>query len=850
MQRYRSINSDLAHRTTPKRRVQRACDLCRRKKTRCDGNRLPGKQCSNCTAANLICAYLDANTPILSQHYVEDLEKKVDEMEKLLREMLPPGADLAEELEKETIAMPASDSDAGSSIPNVMRSLCRDTTNEKGRSVSEDDYDDVLESNLRRFQSFTQGRFFGKSSHAQFIQTALDVKYGRPTYVCDPSNLPLRRPEFWEPLTWHTPSRFSQVQIDVEYDFPDNNLLWSLIDLYFSESNIFLPVLHRPSFERLVAESAHLHDSPFARVLLAVCAIASRYSTDSRVLIENDPSSSGWKWMQQILVCGRENALLGPPLLYHCQSACLIAEFMKGCSIPQAGWTIVGVALRVAQEAGVHRKRTHEGPNNAEAESWRRVFWCLVCIDRYVSSALGRPCAANDEDIDTDLPADCDDEYWPDHVDLEQAFKQPKGQPSLISYFNCHIRLTRLLTLCLRTLHGINKWKAIFGVVEKNWEEQIVAELDSALNTWIDTLPDHLQWDPNRENFIHFKQSAALLGAYYDLRMLIHRPFITTRCHSSKWPFPSLTICTDAAHSCSHIVDIQHQRGGKSPFAGYLAFNAALVLLFNIWNRQQSGISVDVKKEMDDVHKCMRILHSLESKWRFAGVYWDVLYQLTAAGDLPLPSPVSRNKRERDSDYPFDPNERGRSDVEKDSYAVGNSYGGSSYPPTNEPMNLYYAPAPPEAPSSQWGTTSILLSTQDPQWDYQSTSASSYSQWTRSPACSLSVNSNNSERVYLHGQDGQAAFSHDVPEQDPQIYGYREPSSSCPPRQEYNPGYMSYYRCDGDLGRTRVFHSGESDDDRNCDRMRTLWGSIPRRMELSDWDRCLRNPNELPWSTQ
>ena len=78
---------------------------------------------------------------------------------------------------------------------------------------------------------------------------------------------------------------------------------------------------------------------------------------------------------------------------------------------------MAGIGLRMAQEAGAHRMRGHESLNNAESESWRRVFWyihsshtigitdlvgrcsrCLVFLDRYISSALGRPCAINDEE--------------------------------------------------------------------------------------------------------------------------------------------------------------------------------------------------------------------------------------------------------------------------------------------------------------------------------------------------------------------------------------------------------------------------------------------------------------------
>ncbi|KAK0189009.1 fungal-specific transcription factor domain-containing protein [Armillaria mellea] len=844
MQRYHSI--DLGDLATRKRRIQRACDLCRRKKTRCDGTRLSGKyQCSNCTAANLECTYLDATKRIPTQRYVECLENKVNEMENLLREMLPPDADLAEELDKEPIqALPTSGK--GDLIPSLMRSLGRDITNEKGHSVSEDDYDGALEGNLRQFRNFTHGVFFGKSSHAQLVQTALDTKHGRPAYICD--SVLLRRPEFWDPLIWHTPSHFSQVQFNMEYTFPDDDLLWSLIDLYFTESSIFLPVLHRPTFERSVAESVHLSDPVFAAVLLAVCAIGSRHSADPRVLIDNESSSSGWKWMQQIIVGRKANPFLSPPLLYDCQSTCLIAVFTVGSSVRQTAWTMAGIGLRMAQEAGAHRTRGHESLNNAESESWRRVFWCLVFLDRYISSVLGRPCAINDEDIDTDLPADCDDEYW-DHTDPEQAFNQPEGQPSLISYFNCHMRLTRVLLICLRTLYCTNRTMALFGQVEKNWKEQIVVELDSALNTWINTLPDHLRWDPNRDNIVHFKQSAALLGAYYHLQMLIHRPFITTPRHPSKWPFPSLAICTNAARSCSHVVGIQHQRGGKFPFSGYMVFNSAMVLLCNIWEGQQSGLSIDLKKEMEDVYKCMKILRNFESRWRFTGVLWDILYQLTS-GDLPLANPVSRNKRERDSDYPFDPNERGRSDVQRDAYIAGNCHGGSGYSPISEPMDIY-APAPTTLPpSSQWDTTFVSPSTQDPQaqWD-QSTSI--ISQCPRSQSYTLPLNSSDES-----GRTSQAVFSDHTPEQDSGIYGYYEHSSSSPPIQgSSNPDYTPYYRYDGYSHRSpappEVNSGGNSSDSVQVDdRMRTIWGGVPGTMDWLGWGSYLSNMRESPWPTQ
>jgi hypothetical protein len=42
------------------------------------------------------------------------------------------------------------------------------------------------------------------------------------------------------------------------FRFPSNTLLSTLIDLYFTRQNVYLPLLHRPTFERGVAEGLHL----------------------------------------------------------------------------------------------------------------------------------------------------------------------------------------------------------------------------------------------------------------------------------------------------------------------------------------------------------------------------------------------------------------------------------------------------------------------------------------------------------------------------------------------------------------------------------------------------------------
>ena len=106
---------------------------------------------------------------------------------------------------------------------------------------------------------------------------------------------------------------------------------------------------------------------------------------------------------------------------------------------------------------------------------------------------------------------ECDDEYW-SHPDPSQAFKQPPGKPSTVAFCNAFIRLLKIQALASRTIVSsrdlctlgrttadpkqftINKSKLLLGYVGPEWKQRIVAELDSSMNRWLDTVPAHCEY--------------------------------------------------------------------------------------------------------------------------------------------------------------------------------------------------------------------------------------------------------------------------------------------------------------------------------------------------------------------
>lgn len=85
---------------------------------------------------------------------------------------------------------------------------------------------------------------------------------------------------------------------------------------------------------------------------------------------------------------------------------------------------------------------------------------------------------------------ECDDEYW-ECEDPEQNWKQPPGKPSKATAFIVHLRLCEILAHALRTLYSTKKSKLLTGLIGNEWEERVVSDLDSSMNRWKDSLPDH-----------------------------------------------------------------------------------------------------------------------------------------------------------------------------------------------------------------------------------------------------------------------------------------------------------------------------------------------------------------------
>ena len=191
----------------------------------------------------------------------------------------------------------------------------------------------------------------------------------------------------------------SPREMPIFNDFPDDDLLSTLVELYFRRCNDLIPLLHEPLFKQNLKDGLHLRIGGFGATVLLVCANASRFSQDRRVLLDGSDGrhSAGWKWYRQVE--RMQKLELCPATLYELQTCVvrrrhphhmqladydafwrrqLMAEFLGGSTAAQASWVLLGNGIRRAIDVGAHRKKVYNAKPTIEDELWKRAFWYVL----------------------------------------------------------------------------------------------------------------------------------------------------------------------------------------------------------------------------------------------------------------------------------------------------------------------------------------------------------------------------------------------------------------------------------------------------------------------------------------
>ncbi|KAJ3912857.1 hypothetical protein F5877DRAFT_72044 [Lentinula edodes] len=482
--------------------------------------------------------------------------------------------------------------------------------------------------------------FFGNSSQLALMKTVLKIKE-----EYDDDNVGLRSAE-------KGPANAQRTSVDVD---SNGNIVMQLADVqetHFEGKkraafwNIYptsSSYTETPSFLFFIVQ--HFNEILILSYMNVIGVLANwccRFSSDERIFDDDAPMNSeerghsaGWKYINQIDILQMQET--NPSnALYKVQTICSLVVFLSSTSSPGPIWILLSIGVRHAQAVGAHRRTFLGTKPSVQQELWKRAYWALINLDSFTSIFLGRPKATDPAEYDLDLPIECDEEFW-EHPDPEQAFKQPLGQTSLSAYWRTFLKLIDILAFAQKNIYAVKKPPEVWGSSDlwgSSWDARVVSELDSALNQWVDNIPDHLRWDPHMQNLVFFEQSCALYCTYYFVQIHVHRK----NFHSPQYLSASSSVTSEPRSIPTQMSN-----------SAVILFNSAIMILLNLWSGKRLGLATDMKREMEDVQLSVRILKGYEKRYQNAGRMCDIINELISVmGPSNAGSPSRKHDRDED----------------------------------------------------------------------------------------------------------------------------------------------------------------------------------------------------------
>lgn len=193
------------------------------------------------------------------------------------------------------------------------------------------------------------------------------------------------------------------------------------------------------------------------------------------------------------------------------QALLLMGQYLNSSLELDNSWTVIGLAIRMAQSLGLHQDITTMGLKVIDQEVRKRVWWGCFVIDRLLSMKVGRPPMIHDSpDITVGLPLAIDDEYLTN--DIEGLPMQPPGIPSKFDFLTHVITQCRLLErICNSLYSGRQVEISKHDITNIPKLIALTVQLDGDLTAWQQTLPPHLQFDSQSSHWQFERQRSTLL---------------------------------------------------------------------------------------------------------------------------------------------------------------------------------------------------------------------------------------------------------------------------------------------------------------------------------------------------
>lgn len=526
-------------------KVTRACDRCKTRKRRCDGE-LP---CSVCQATESECTYNASYTR----------GKLVGPRPSLgSRDGQPPQGQLASPRpslgSQDRHEPPHSQPDPGQNI--VSAGEVNDA-----RVIG----DDIAPSSAYTFLRRAWERF-GRRQADQVPITAGHEDASRHMSVLSYGDRQL------PPVSPH------------DFEFPPRAAAERLLATYFDYAMPTYRFLHRQTVERWLIGYDGPNDPQLlpARqaIVLMVLATALLFDRSSK---EGVGSHSEWlcRSARQILIDEK-----GKLRLESIQARLAVCLYLLHTSRPNEAWYAFGTTAQMSVALGIHRtSQARDQDDSVTRECRKRTFWAVATLDIYLSVMLGRPPLLHADDFDQQYPEDVDDEELvskDSRISLDD--KDSVEKASIL-----HSKLAQIIRNAAREQAAASLMADPhrIDVADKAWGE---------LARWKSSLPVVLSGLVHASSLISVfrRQIVVLQLAHAHASMLISRPILLMDPTLAPRTQSHVEACLTSAKT---TLDMLASPASDGPpftafwFTQYVAFNAVSIVYVWLIQRKRGKMA-------------------------------------------------------------------------------------------------------------------------------------------------------------------------------------------------------------------------------------------------------------------
>ncbi|KAK1759442.1 positive regulator of purine utilization [Echria macrotheca] len=439
-----------------------ACNRCRLRKNRCD-QKLPS--CASCEKAGVACVGYDPITKReIPRSYVFYLETRVDHLESLLsaNNIAFPPAENLEYCSKKGLGAGSVRSPteaANSAISEVTESVASTKVDGNGDDAGRLQKL-VNKSGLSGIPGAANPRHLGATSGVSFARVVFAAVQSSVSDQRSTSEKGGIRP--YKSIAGNGPSQGTSMRDSFfglhtkpsihPAPFPERPVAKKLVTLYFEYANPQMPVLHKGEFmdmfDRAYAEEGRVRGPRELYMLNMVFAIGGAIilgeGGKSDDMIVDGPKQAQPEEYHASAIVHLESCLGSGGGLEELQAVLLLSNFALLRPVPPGLWYIIGVAVRLAVDLGLHYedgKDIETGLGDAVSQQnenlarergrreWvrdlrRRLWWCTYSFDRLVSVCVGRPFGISDQVITTEFPSLLEDRF----ISQQNGLREPPAE--------------------------------------------------------------------------------------------------------------------------------------------------------------------------------------------------------------------------------------------------------------------------------------------------------------------------------------------------------------------------------------------------------------------------------------